>query len=80
MVYSRSEKQCPKLIEEGILSLAKEARSDVAHICLLQFVILATHPIDADVLERGDDSFDIESHGDEAVDQLLVVALVPVNC
>jgi hypothetical protein len=63
-------------ISAKCLRLAKETSSDIAHISLLEFVVLATHLVDADVLECGDDSLDIEAHGDEAVDELLVVSVV----
>jgi hypothetical protein len=58
------------------LSLAEEASGDVAHVGLLQLVVLATHLIDADIFEGGDDSLDVKAHGDETVDELFVVSVV----
>lgn len=48
-------------------SFAKQTSRDVAHVSLLQLVILATHAVDSHVLEGFDDYLDVETHGHEAV-------------
>ena len=58
------------------LRLAEETRSDVAHVGLFELVVLATHLIDADIVERRDDLLYIEAHSDKAVNEVLVVTLV----
>jgi hypothetical protein len=64
---------------ECLLCLTKKTGSDVAHVSLLQFVVLAAHLVDADVLECGDYGFYVETHGDEPIDKLLVVSVVSVT-
>lgn len=56
--------------------LAEQTGSDVTHVGFFQLVVFTAHPIDTNILESGDDGFDIETHGDESVDELLVVAFV----
>lgn len=64
------------LLRKELLRLAEQARSDIAHICLLQFVVFATHLIDADKLECAYDGLDVKTHGDKAIDELLIVTVI----
>jgi hypothetical protein len=57
--------------------LVEQPGRDVAHVCLLELVVLAVHAVDTDVLECGDNCWDIEAHGDESIDEIFVVAVVP---
>jgi hypothetical protein len=62
-----------------LLRFAKQPGGDVAHVGFLELVVLATHLINPDVFKRGDDVLDVEAHGDKAVDELLVVAVVSTS-
>lgn len=61
------------------LRLAKQTSGDVAHVSLFQLVVFAAHLVDTDILERSDDCFDIETHGDKTVDEVLVVTVVSAS-
>jgi hypothetical protein len=61
----------------GTLRLSEQASCDVAHVRLFQLVVFATVTVDTDVFERGDHGLDVETHGDEAVYEIFVVAVVP---
>lgn len=56
--------------------LAKEASSDISHICLLEFVVLAVHAVNANEVECLDHSVKVEAHIDETIDEVFVEALV----
>ncbi len=57
----------------------KQPSGDITHICFLQLVVLAPITVDTHEDERIDYGIDVETHVDESVDQILVVALVPVT-
>jgi hypothetical protein len=59
--------------------LAKQPRGDVAHVRLLQLVVLTPHLVNPDILKRGNNRLDVKAHRDEAVDKVLVVAVVPAG-
>lgn len=59
--------------------LAEEAGGDVAHVCLLHLVVVAAVAVDTHILECFHDSVEVEAHIDEAVDEVLVPALVSRN-
>lgn len=61
------------------LRLAKETGGDIAHVSLLQLVVLATHFVNADVFECGYYGFYVEAHSDESIDELLVVSVVSAS-
>ena len=67
-------------LNTATLCLAEQPCSDVAHVRLFELVVLATIAVDADVFESVDDGLNIEAHSDEAVYEILVVAVVSVSC
>jgi hypothetical protein len=56
--------------------LVEQPGRDIAKVFLLQLVLFATGSIDADVLERIDDTLNGEAHFHEPVDHVPVVAVV----
>lgn len=64
----------------GVSWLAEETGSDVTHVCFFQLVIIAVHGVDTDVLEGGDDPRNVEAHAAETINEILVVALIPMPC
>jgi len=56
--------------------LSQQSCCDIPHICFLKFVVLAIISINIDIIEGVNNTIDVETHVHEAVDQILVVALV----
>lgn len=69
--------QAPWSGDKSSLGLAKQPCRDVTHVRLLELIIFAVHAVNAYILEGSNDLRDIEAHGNEAVDEILVVATVP---
>lgn len=61
-----------------VLWFSQQSRRDVANVCFFEGVLLAVIMVDAYEFESGDDAFEVEAHEDEAVDHVLVVAVVSV--
>jgi hypothetical protein len=57
--------------------LAEKSRGDVAHVRLFELVVLAVHAVDTDVFECSDDGWDVEAHGDESVNEVFVIPVIP---
>lgn len=64
-------------LECRVSLFAQEAGGNVAHVCFLHLVIIATVAVDTHILEGLHDGIEIEAHVDEAVDEVLVPALIP---
>ena len=60
----------------GCSHLVEQPGRDIAKVFLLQLVLFATGSIDADVLERIDDTLNGEAHFHEPIDHVPVVAVV----
>jgi len=61
------------------LRLAKEAGCDISHICFFELVILTVIPIDANEVEGFNHSINLKSHVNEAVNEVFVVPLIPID-
>jgi len=49
--------------------LIEESCCDIAHIRLLEFVVLSVHPVNSNILESTNDSGHIETHSHEPVNE-----------
>lgn len=58
------------------LWLAEKSCSNVSHVCFLELVIHSVVFVDADEVKGCDDSFHIEAHAHESIDQVFVIPLV----
>lgn len=48
--------------------LSQKPCSDIAHFFFIQLIILPIQPVNSNVLESANDSFDVKSHTAESVD------------
>jgi hypothetical protein len=63
----------------NISRLAKETGSDISHICFFELVILTVIPVDANEVEGFNHSVNLKSHIHEAINEVLVVPLIPIE-
>jgi hypothetical protein len=59
--------------------LSKEAGCDISHVCFFELVILTVVPVDANKVESFNHSVNLKPHIDKAVNEVLIVPLIPIE-